>query len=110
MLCKCDVSLTVLETVLWPLEQLQVNIVADNKGGSKEATGDIVMDNSGFDLTTDLCLAEFSVTSGIVANVSLRSLNVIKIVLGVGQDEGEGPALVSDTTQHLTRSPEDLLN
>ena len=67
MLCKCDVSLTVLETGLWPLEQLQVNIVADNKGGSKEAskeaTGDIVMDNSGFDLTTDLCLAEFSVTS-----------------------------------------------
>ena len=84
------------------LEQLHGNILTDNKDEAwqclvdrgKGATVDIVMDNSGFELFTDLCLAEFLVTSGMAAKVDLRSLIVIMIVLGVGQDEGEGPALV----------------
>jgi len=65
---------------LCPLEQLQGNILTDNKGEAwqcllargKGATVDIVMDNSGFELFTDLCLAEFLVTSGIAAKVRMR--------------------------------------
>jgi len=62
------------------LQQLQGNILTDNKGEAwqclvakgKGATVDIVMDNSGFELFTDLCLAEFLVTSGMAAKVRMR--------------------------------------
>jgi len=52
--------------------------------GSNGSTLDIVMDNSGFELFTDLCLADFLITSNIVTLVRLR----IK----------DQPWFVSDTT------------
>ena len=45
---------------------------------------DIVMDNSGFELFTDLCLADFLITSGIASAVRMRIKNC--------------PWFVSDTT------------
>ena len=47
---------------------------------------DIVMDNSGFELFTDLCLADFLITSGLASVVRMRIKN--------------GPWFVSDTTPH----------
>jgi len=47
---------------------------------------DIVMDNSGFELFTDLCLADFLITSGLASVVRMRIKNC--------------PWFVSDTTPH----------
>ena len=75
---KCNLSISVGDRAVASgdpdsaLEQLQGNILTDNKGEAwqctvdrgKRATLDIMMDNSGFELFTDLCLAEFLVKSG----------------------------------------------
>ena len=47
---------------------------------------DIVMDNSGFELFTDLCLADFLITAGLASVVRMRIKNC--------------PWFVSDTTPH----------
>merc|ERR1719381_467900 len=47
---------------------------------------DIVMDNSGFELFSDLCLADFLITSGLASVVRMRIKN--------------SPWFVSDTTPH----------
>ena len=54
------------------------------EGRGAGALVDIVMDNSGFELFTDLCLADFMVTSGVASKVRLRIKNQ--------------PWFVSDTT------------
>ena len=62
------------------LAHLQANILTDNTkeawqclmARGKGATVDIVMDNSGFELFTDLCLADFLVSSGAAAKVRMR--------------------------------------
>ena len=61
------------------LQHLQDNILTDNKKEAwqflaNKSTGsiiDIVMDNSGFELFTDLCLADFLVSSGVASKVVL---------------------------------------
>jgi len=83
---KCDLSISAGDRAVASgdpvsaLQQLKGNILTDNKGEAwqclvargKGATVDIVMDNSGFELFTDLCLAEFLVTSGLAAKVRMR--------------------------------------
>lgn len=83
---KCDLSISAGDRAVASgdpvsaLEQLHGNILTDNKDEAwqclvdrgKGATVDIVMDNSGFELFTDLCLAEFLVTSGMAAKVRMR--------------------------------------
>ena len=73
---------------------LQENILTDHTKetwqclvvNGKGSIIDIVMDNSGFELFTDLCLADFLVTCGASAKVRMRVKNQ--------------PWFVSDTTPH----------
>ena len=57
------------------LHVLQGNILTDSKEEAwqylvnKTGIVDIVMDNSGFELFTDLCLADFLVSSGVASKV-----------------------------------------
>ena len=86
MLCRCDLSISAGDRAVASgdpvsaLQQLQGKILNDNKGEAwqclmakgKGATVDIVMDNSGFKLFIDLCLAEFWVTSEMAVKVRMR--------------------------------------
>merc|ERR1711936_413916 len=97
---KCDLSISAgTKSVasgdpVTALSLLEGNILSNNSreaweclvGSGRGSTVDIVMDNSGFELFTDLCLADFLVTSGVAAKVRMR----IK----------DQPWFVSDTTSH----------
>jgi uncharacterized protein with ATP-grasp and redox domains len=83
---KCDLSISAGDKAVasgdpvTALQSLQKNILTDNKAEAWQclvnkgngATVDIVMDNSGFELFTDLCLADFLVSSGLAAKVRMR--------------------------------------
>jgi len=95
---KCDLSISAgskqaasgdpVEAV----EGLRENVLVDQvteiwdtlERAGEGALVDVVMDNSGFELFTDLCLADFLVTSGIAKQVRLRIKDM--------------PWFVSDTT------------
>merc|ERR1711936_291741 len=97
---KCDLSMgagtksVASGDPVTALSLLEGNILSNNSREAWEclvdsgrgSTVDIVMDNSGFELFTDLCLADFLVTSGVAAKVRMR----IK----------DQPWFVSDTTSH----------
>jgi len=97
---KCDLSISAGSKAVASgdpvsaLAQLQANILTDNTkeawqcliARGKGATVDIVMDNSGFELFTDLVLADFLVSSGAAAKVRMRVKNQ--------------PWFVSDTTPY----------
>lgn len=83
---KCDLSISAGDKAVASgdpvsaLQHLQDNILTDNKKEAwqflaNKSTGsiiDIVMDNSGFELFTDLCLADFLVSSGVASKVRMR--------------------------------------
>jgi len=81
---KCDLSISAGDRAVASgdpvaaLTILQENILTDSKGEAwqclvdQAGIVDIVMDNSGFELFTDLCLADFLVTSGVAAKVRMR--------------------------------------
>jgi len=83
---KCDLSISAGSKAVatgdpvLALAHLQANILTDNTkeawqclmARGKGATVDIVMDNSGFELFTDLCLADFLVSSGAADKVRMR--------------------------------------
>lgn len=96
---KCDLSISAGSKMsasgdpVESLQKLKPHILIDQgkeaweslqERGGKELTVDIVMDNCGFELFTDLCLADFLVSSGVTAKVRLRIKNQ--------------PWFVSDTT------------
>jgi len=97
---KCDLSISAGSKAVasgdpvTALALLQENILTDNTkeawqclvARGKGSIIDIVMDNSGFELFTDLCLADFLVTCGAAAKVRMR----VK----------DQPWFVSDTTPH----------
>lgn len=96
---KCDLSIsagskmTATGNPIQGLNQLLPNILVDqgveawqclqSRGGTG-LTIDIVMDNSGFELFTDLCLADFLLVSGLADKVRMRIKHI--------------PWFVSDTT------------
>jgi len=81
---KCDLSISAGDRAVASgdpvaaLQILQENILTDSKEEAwqymvdKAGIVDIVMDNSGFELFTDLCLADFLVSSGVAAQVRMR--------------------------------------
>jgi len=81
---KCDLSISAGDRTvasgdpIAALQILQENILTDSKEEAwqymvdKAGIVDIVMDNSGFELFTDLCLADFLVSSGVAAQVRMR--------------------------------------
>lgn len=83
---KCDLSISAGDKAVASgdpvsaLQNLQDKILTDNKKEAwqflaNKGTGsiiDIVMDNSGFELFTDLCLADFLVSSGVASKVRMR--------------------------------------
>jgi len=96
---KCDLSISAGSKMaasgdpVQGLKKLKSNILLDQgkevwdclqSRGGKNLTVDIVMDNSGFELFTDLCLADFLVSSKVADKVRMR----IK----------DQPWFVSDTT------------
>eukprot|EP00092_Neocalanus_flemingeri_P068092 GFUD01083156.1.p1 GENE.GFUD01083156.1~~GFUD01083156.1.p1 ORF type:complete len:451 (-),score=169.54 GFUD01083156.1:83-1435(-) len=97
---KCDLSISAGSKAVASgdpvtgLEHLKQNILTDHTSVAwqclvtrgKGATIDIVMDNSGFELFTDLCLADFLVSCGAASKVRMR----VK----------DQPWFVSDTTMH----------
>ena len=97
---KCDLSISAGSKKaasgdpVTSLAALAPKILANNSRPAwrileaKSAGGmvDIVMDNSGFELFTDLCLADFLITAGLASVVRMRIKNC--------------PWFVSDTTPH----------
>jgi len=81
---KCDLSISAGNRAVASgdpvaaLQVLQENILTDSKEEAwqylvnKTGIVDIVMDNSGFELFTDLCLADFLVSSGVASKVRMR--------------------------------------
>jgi len=81
---KCDLSISAGNRAVASgdpvaaLQVLQGNILTDSKEEAwqylvnKTGIVDIVMDNSGFELFTDLCLADFLVSSGVASKVRMR--------------------------------------
>jgi len=81
---KCDLSISAGDRAVASgdpvaaLTILKENILTNSKGEAwqymvdKSGIVDIVMDNSGFELFTDLCLADFLVSSGVATKVRMR--------------------------------------
>eukprot|EP00088_Acartia_fossae_P041886 TRINITY_DN4384_c0_g1_i1.p1 TRINITY_DN4384_c0_g1~~TRINITY_DN4384_c0_g1_i1.p1 ORF type:complete len:442 (-),score=79.47 TRINITY_DN4384_c0_g1_i1:201-1526(-) len=97
---KCDLSISAgskqsaTGNIVEQLHQLETKILADSShrawecvqaGGCNQIL-DVVMDNAGFELFTDLCLADYLVTSNLVKKVRFRLKNQ--------------PWFVSDTNPH----------
>ena len=80
---RCDLSIsagskaTAEGDPVTSLEPLREFILSDDSGAcwldlvgnTSSSTVSLVMDNSGFELFTDLCLADFLITSGVVNKI-----------------------------------------
>jgi len=83
---KCDLSISAGSKAVATgdpveaLEQLKSNLLTNDSvdawkvlsNKNQQCIVDIVMDNSGFELFTDLCLADFLITTGKVSKVRMR--------------------------------------
>ena len=80
--CRCDLSIsagskaTAEGDPVTSLEPLREFILTEDSEacwldlvGNTSSTVSLVMDNSGFELFTDLCLADFLITSGVVTKI-----------------------------------------
>ena len=80
--CRCDLSIsagskaTAEGDPVTSLEPLREFILTDDSGAcwrdlveNTNSTVSLVMDNSGFELFTDLCLADFLITTGVVTKI-----------------------------------------
>ena len=80
--CRCDLSIsagskaTAEGDPVTSLELLREFILTDDSGAcwldlvaNTSSTVSLVMDNSGFELFTDLCLADFLITTGVVTKI-----------------------------------------
>lgn len=96
---KCDLSLTggdphsMSATIFHELEELEPNILVNDLGKAidrhllggdpKERQIDIVLDNAGLELFTDLCFADFVCSKGLACKIVFHGKvrNKIKILI-----------------------------